>query len=220
LAEIAKSPDEARARVIATQPTPQQQTTEDANFQSFATAISKIDANTRLKIAQQLKKAGLYRGKPTAKFNNSLYDALLAAEERRAKLASITEVPGRLEFIQGLAVEGEAGGTGGPTKQITTRVSDDTTLRAMAIEVLKAKTGDEGTEAEINDLVKKAKRAQAKNPTVTTYTTSDGVTKTSTTGGIDAGQFMIDIVAKTDDARANKVLQAYNIALNTFGGLR
>ena len=220
MAEIAKSPDEARARVIATQPTPQQQTTEDANFQSFATAISKIDANTRLKIAQQLKKAGLYRGKPTAKFNNSLYDALLAAEERRAKLATITEVPGRLEFIQGLAAEGEAEGTGGPSKQITTRISDDTTLRAMAIEVLKAREGNEGTEAEIHDLIKKVKRSQAKNPIVTTSTTSGGVTKTTTTGGVDAGQLMIDIVSKTDDARANKVLQAYNIALNTFGGLR
>jgi hypothetical protein len=220
LAEIAKSPDEARARVIATQPTAQQQTTDDTNFQAFASAISKIDANTRLKIAQQLKKAGLYRGKPTNKFNNSLYDALLAAEERRAKLASITEVPGRLEFIQGLAADAEADGTGKPTKQITTRVSDDATLRSMAIEVLKAQTGDEGTESEINNLVKKAKAAQAKNPTVTTYATSGGVSKASTTGGIDVGQFMIDIVSKTDDAKANKVLQAYNIALNTFGGLR
>lgn len=219
MAEIAKSPDEARARVIATQPTPQQQPTEDANFQSFAAAISKIDESTRLKIAQQLKKAGLYRGKPSAKFNNALYDGLLAAEERRAKLATVTEVPDRLTFIQGLAAEGE-GGAGGPTTSISTRVSDDTALRAMAIEVLKARTGDEGTEAEIKNLIKVAKAAQKKNPTITKSTTSGGVTQTTTTGGVDVGQLMIDIVSKTDEARANKVLQGYNIALNMFGGLR
>jgi len=46
------------------------------------------------------------------------------------------------------------------------------------------------------------------------------VTKSETTGGVDVGQFMIDIVSKTDEARANKVLQAYNIAVNTLGGLR
>lgn len=218
MAETAKSPDEARARVTATQPTPQQKPTEDANFQSFAAAISKIDESTRLKIAQQLKKAGLYSGKPSAKFNNALYDGLLKAEERRAKLATVTEVPDRLTFIQNLAAESE--GAGGPSTSISTRVSDDTALRAMAIEVLKAKTGDEGTEKEIASLIKAAKAAQKKNPTITKSTTSGGVTQTTTTGGVDVGQFMIDIVSKTDEAKANKVLQAYNIALNTFGGLR
>ena len=123
MAETAKSPDEARVQVVSTQPTPQKNTAEETNFQSFATAISKIDANTRLKIAEQLKKAGLYRGTVSNKFNNALYDALLAAEEKRAKLATVTEVPGRLEFIQSLAVEGEGGGTGGPTQQITTHIS-------------------------------------------------------------------------------------------------
>lgn len=209
------------ASAVAARPKPQQQTADESSFPSFVQAISKIDASTRLKIAQQLKKAGLYRGKPTDKFNNDLLDALRAAEERRANLAAFTEVPPRLNFIQNLAAEAEVtGGAGGPSKTIATRVSDDATLRAMAIAVLEAKTGDQGTEAEINDLIKRAKKKQEKNPTVTTYKTSGGVTKSDTTGGVDVGQFMIDIVSKTDEARANKVLQAYNIAVNTFGGLR
>lgn len=207
------------ASAITAQPKPQQKTADESSFPSFVQAISKIDAATRLKIAQQLKKAGLYRGKPTDKFNNDLLDALRAAEERRANLAAFTEVPPRLDFIQNLAAEAEvAGGAGGPSKTIST--VEDVSLRAMAIAVLEAQTGDQGTEAEINNLIERAKKKQAKNPRVTTYTTSGGVTKSETTGGVDVGQFMIDIVSKTDEARANKVLQAYNIAVNTLGGLR
>jgi hypothetical protein len=90
----------------------------------------------------------------------------------------------------------------------------------MAIEVIKAQTGYEGTKKEIDDLVKKVQKKQAKNPKVTTYQTKDGVTTSKTTGGFDEGQYMIDIVSQTDDAKANKVLKAYNIALGAFGGLR
>jgi len=220
LAEIARSPEEAMAGAMANQPVVQQQAPTDVeSFQSFASAIAKVSPSVRLKLAQQLKKAGLYRGKPSSKFNTSLYDALLSAEERRAKLASVTEVPGRVDFIASLATEGE-GGEGGPTKTIATSISDEGTLRSMAIEVIKAQTGYEGTKKEIDDLVKKVQKKQAKNPKVTTYQTKDGVTTSKTTGGFDEGQYMIDIISQTDDAKANKVLKADNISLAAFGGLR
>ena len=186
-------------------------------FTNFAKAIAQSPPTIREKLAIQLKKAGLYKGTVSSKFDNKFYNALLAAEQRRATLAPFVDVADRFAFINELAQEGVEVR---PSKTIATSISDEATLRAMAMEVLKAKTGYEGSKEEINDLVKKVQRKQAKSPKVTTYKTEGGVTTSKTTGGVDEGQFLIDIVAQTDNSKANKVLNAYNIALNAFGGLR
>jgi len=218
-AEEARAQAEAAARAQVAGAEQNAVVTGEETFTAFAKALGQASPTIRAKIAQQLKDAGIYRGKVTGEFNNRFYDALIEAEKRRTQLATVMDVPNRFEFIASLASEGKSvDGAGGPSKTIST--VEDVNLRAMAIAVLEAQTGDQGTEAEINNLIERVKKKQAKNPRITTYTTSGGVTKSSTTGGVDAGQLMIDIVSKTDEARANKVLQAYNIAVNTLGGLR
>jgi hypothetical protein len=62
---------------------------EEISIGDFAKAVAQSPEDVRLKLAQQLKKANLYKGKVSSKFNNSLYEALIAAEGKRAQLAMV-----------------------------------------------------------------------------------------------------------------------------------
>lgn len=66
--------------------------------------------------------------------------------------------------------------------------------------------------------------AEERKPTsaTTTKQVPVGETKTiaTTTGGLSEEQFLIEKIAGTDEARANKVLDAYGAAMRLFGGLK
>ena len=53
----------------------------DTSFDDFINGLSKSSPGLRLKIAQQLKDAGLYKGKITDKFDTKLYNALVEASQ-------------------------------------------------------------------------------------------------------------------------------------------
>lgn len=228
MAETARSADEARARASASaaaaQATGVQQNAAvpgEDTFTAFAKAVSQAAPTIRAKIAQQLKDAGIYRGKVSSEFNNRFYNALLEAEKRRAELATIIDVPNRFDFIAGLAQEGIAegvgAGAGGPTVFESVQVSTPEETRVIIDAVVQDQLGRKATEAELKRYTKMVRKLQKTSPTVTTVTTSGKVQRRTTTGGFDAGKYLVDEISGTDEAKANRVLGFYETFMRALG---
>lgn len=220
MAETAKTADQARAQATATATGVQQNAAVagEETFTAFAKGLSQASPTIRAKIAQQLKDAGIYRGKVSGEFNNRFYDALIKAEERRAQLATIIDVPNRFDFIAGLSVE-EGTGDGGDGTYVNENVSVLTKDKARQLidAVIQDQLGRKANDAEIKRYTKLVRAAQKEAPTVTTSTRSGKRTTTTTTGGFDAGQYLIDQVSGTDEAKANKVLGFYETFMRALG---
>jgi hypothetical protein len=189
-------------------------------FTAFAKGLSQASPTIRAKIAQQLKDAGIYRGKVSGEFNNRFYDALILAEKKRAELATVIDVPDRFEFIAGLATEGEgAGGDGGDGTYISESISvlTDEKAKTLIDAVIQDQLGRKANAAEVARYTKLVKKAQKAAPTVSTTVRSGKKTSTTTTGGFDAGQYLLDQVSGTDEAKANKVLGFYETFMKALG---
>lgn len=66
-----------------------------------------------------------------------------------------------------------------------------------------------------------AEEKKPKSATVTKVTpTGTGAQTTTTSGGLDEQQFLIEKIAGTDEAKAQKVLNAYEAVTKMFGGLQ
>jgi hypothetical protein len=215
-AEEAKAQAEAtaRARTVGTE---QNATVAgEETFTLFAKALSQSSPTIRAKIAQQLKDAGIYRGKVSGEFNNRFYDALIEAEKRRAELATIIDVPDRYDFIAGLAVEGGDGGGGPSVTESLTLLTDDK-AKALIDAVIQDQLGRKANAAEVARYTKLVRKAQKASPSVTTAQKVGGRTKVTTTGGFDAGQYLLDQVSGTDEGKANKVLGFYETFMRALG---
>ena len=189
-------------------------------FTDYLKALDKSPESVILKLAKQLKAAGLYKGTPTGKFNNSFYDALIKAEDKRIQLVSIQGELDRTNFITQLASQGTGTGTGGPSttraRSITSKTKGASTLDAIGQELL----GRELTDAEKAKYLKmlNAEEKKATSDTVTKYSAAGDMSTTTT--GLDKEQFLIEKISGTDEAKANKVLDAYTTVVNMLGGLR
>jgi hypothetical protein len=222
LAETARTADQARAQAAATAAAAAgaQQNAAVAGeetFTAFAKGISQASPTIRAKIAQQLKDAGIYRGKVSGEFNNRLYDALIEAEKRRAQLATVIDVPNRFDFIAGLSVEDEGDGADGTYVSENISVLTKDKARQLIDAVIQDQLGRKANDAEVKRYTKLVRAAQKESPTVTTSVRSGKRTTTTTTGGFDAGQYLIDQVSGTDEAKANKVLGFYETFMRALG---
>jgi len=219
---LAKTAEEARAQAEAaakarTVGAEQNATVAgEETFTLFAKALSQSSPTIRAKIAQQLKDAGIYRGKVSGEFNNRFYDALIEAEKRRAELATVIDVPDRYDFIAGLAVEGQ-GGDGGPSVTESLTLLTDDKAKALIDAVIQDQLGRKANAAEVARYTKLVRKAQKASPSVTTAQKVGGRTKVTTTGGFDAGQYLLDQVSGTDEGKANKVLGFYETFMRALG---
>lgn len=219
MAETAKTADQARAQAAAQAAGTQQNAAvagEDT-FTAFAKGLSQASPTIRAKIAQQLKDAGIYRGKVSGEFNNRFYDALILAEKKRAELATVIDVPDRFEFISSLAIEGDGGAGGGPSVTESLTVITDDKAKALIDAVIQDQLGRKANDAEIKRYTKLVQKAQKQKPTVTTTSKVGGKTRVTTVPGFDAGQYLVDQVAGTDEAKANKVLGFYEKFMKALG---
>lgn len=221
MAETARSPEEARRQAAATAATGSEQNatvTGEETFTAFAKALSQVSPTIRAKIAQQLKDAGIYRGKVSGDFNNRFYDALIEAEKRRAQLATIVDVPNRYDFIASLATEGDGAGADGVGITETLRISTPEQVKPLVDAVIMDQLGRKATDAEIRRYTKMIRKAQKAQPTVTTTKKVGDRIVSTTTGGFDSGQYLIDQISGTDEAKANRVLGFYETFLRALGG--
>jgi hypothetical protein len=193
----------------------------DANsFKIF----EEFEPNYRKSLAQKLKSAGYYKGPITGKATRDLRDAYLDAqselgEENRQRLSAYgQEAQLDLDNIETFLTRQSRGeGGSGPTIRKDVRIADETTARTLINAVLQDALGRGATSEELKKYTSALQKAQQASPTVTTYDKSGDVQTATVTGGINEQQFLIQEIAGTDEAKANKVFGYYDAFKNALG---
>ncbi len=180
-----------------------------ADYKAFYTAIAKSPTLTTA-WSKMLKAAGYYKGPITDKYSASLQRALDNAEQDRQTIAAVRPLE-RDAFIQEQIAMGQAGG--GTTTRKETYISSPTQGTALINNIFQDLLGRKASQQEINKYYKMLTKAQKESPATATY--SD--TASTTLGGLDSEQYLIDKIAATDEARANKVLDLYSTFMNALG---
>ena len=176
------------------------------------------DADRKI-LAQRLKNAG-YKVSVTGKYSDKLLSAYSTAS---MKAALQSQMIGQA-FTVGQYLDQEAaakiaeGGTGGPKVRKETRISDQTTAKALIDAIFQDTLGRKASGKEILKYTSALQKAQKAAPTITSYSTSGGTTTSTTTGGINEQQYLIDQIAGTDEAKTNQVLGYYKTFMDALGG--
>lgn len=165
-----------------------------------------------------LKSAGYYKGKITDKYTPALQKAFTRAEEDRLLISAARPMT-RDEFLQDTIDLGGIDGDDGPNISKSIRIDNEATARTLINAVLEDAIGRGATKEELKKYTLALQKAQKAAPTVTTYSTSGDVQTATTTPGLDAEQFLIQQIAGTDEAKANKVFNYYD-AFKTALGVR
>lgn len=184
----------------------------------YAVTLYELPESDRLVLAQKLKNAG-YDVPVTGKYSSKL----LAAYSNAAMARDIQKqnLPGYdftvNQYLDQEAAARAAGGGGdfGVRKEV--RIADELTAKTLINAVLKDALGRGATKEELKKYTSALQKAQKAAPTVTTTTKSGDVTSYSTTGGLDETQFLIQQIAGTDEAKANKVFSYYDAFKNAIG---
>ena len=171
-------------------------------------------------LAQRLKNAG-YKVAVTGKYSDKLLSAYSTASMKAAlqsQMVGQAFTVGQYLDQEAAARLAEGGAGGGPSVRRETRISDQTTAKALIDAIFKDTLGRKASGKEILKYTKAIQTAQKASPTVTRYSTSGGVTSSTTTGGINEQQYLIDQIAGTDEVKANQVLGYYQTFMNALGG--
>lgn len=195
---------------------------KDTTFEDFINGLSKASPETRLKIAQQLKDAGLYKGKVSDKFDVKFYNALVGAsvgykgETSFAKKFGTPAVSPR-DYIQQIGMEGaDTGADGAPKTTVSTYVTSPSQTAKLLDTVAQDLLGRKLTKAEKNKYTQLINTQQKKQPSVTTA----GKGFSSSRGGIDETQFITEQIGATAEAKTNRATDAYAVMLQELGGLQ
>lgn len=175
------------------------------------------DADRKI-LAQRLKNAG-YKVAVTGKYSDKLLSAYSTASMKAALQSQMVGQP----FTVGQYLDQEAaakiaeGGTG-PKVRKETRISDTTTAKALIDAIFQDTLGRKASGKEILKYTSALQKAQKAAPTITSYSTSGDTTTSTTTGGINEQQYLIDQIAGTDEAKTNQVLGYYKTFMDALGG--
>jgi len=217
---VARTPDQARQSAIPMPTIMPEQSSGIAPQSDYTQFLSLVANNPSLitGYSKLLKSAGYYKGKITDKYTPALQKAFTRAEEDRL-LISAARPMSRDEFLQETIAVGGDGADDGPTIRRDIRISDETTARTLINAVLEDAIGRGATKEELKKYTLALQKAQKAAPTVTTYSTAGDVQTATTTTGINEEQFLIQQIAGTDEAKANKVFNYYD-AFKTALGVR
>lgn len=197
---------------------------EQVDLQVFAKDLASKSEEARLQFAQLLKKAGLLKGTPSAKFDIKYYEALVRLEEKYQQQKALNNLLqdatplGRQDVLIDLVTnpDSDSGSGDGPktTSQtyITSKTQTDKILDAIATDLLDRKM----TKAEKDKYTKFINSAQKSQPAM--QTSGDGYSVTR--GGVDEEQLVRDQLAQTGEAKTKRATDAYSIMLDELGGLR
>lgn len=198
--------------------------TTGVGINQYAQALYDMPTKQRATIAQSLKNAG-YKGFPT----NGLYSQALANAYSAAIMAAQTSAmqlgqtfndnyfTGYLtqEIAARNAIRGE--GVGGPSVTEQEIISTDQQAKALIDAVFKDQFGRSASDKEVARYTKALQKAQRKAPVVTTTTRVGGKTMLTTSGGVNAKEYLIDRLSGTDEAKANRVLGFYETFMKALG---
>lgn len=195
---------------------------QEISLDVFAKNVADGSDEARLALAQQLKDAGLWKGNISSRFDIKYYGALVKLEEQYQgqialnKLLGVPTATTRYDSLASLLADGD-GGASKTRVSKSTRLSDATTAEALVTAVMQDQVGRGPSTAELKKYTQALQKAQAAAPT-TTVTTGGPTTSTSqTTGGINEQQFLINEIAGTDEAQAQKVKSFYDVFKQAIG---
>lgn len=134
--------------------------------------------------------------------------------------------PATIAAIQAQTAASAAGGSTaykGPTTYVQTVTPSPTAVNKLLDAISADLLGRQLSQEEKNKYYAMI-QAEEKKPGSATTTRNvpygPGKTVSTTTGGLSEEQFLIEKIAGTDEAKANKVLDAYSAVNKLFGGLR
>ena len=210
-------------------PAPKPQSTETNNsgtspseYTQFLSTIAKSPALIT-GYSKLLKSAGYYKGKITDKYTPSLQEAFTRAEKDRLSISTVRPM-GRDEFLQetislGGAGGGTGSGSGGPTTVTNVTKFKPEAAQQLVESIIQDTLGRKATAAEIKKYSQMLKKVEGKAASTTTYGKGSNQTQT-TMVGLEEKQYLVDKIAGTDEAKANKVLGFYETFMNALGGGR
>jgi hypothetical protein len=184
-----------------------------------AVTLFEMSEPDRKILAQKLKNAG-YKVSVSGKYSSALLtaysNASIATTLQNANLPKNQLTVGQY-LDQEATARIAAGGGDGPSVRKDIRIADETTARTLINAVLRDALGRGATREELKKYTSALQKAQQASPTVTRYSTTGDVTSATTTGGINEEQFLIQQIAGTDEAKANKVFGYYDAFKNALG---
>ena len=179
--------------------------TTKADEKDLIASYNDMAPALRLAIAQQLKSAG-YDVPITGEYSTTVRDRFLdASRDLSAEIGNLSvNNPKRLEqigydlttFLKDKAKDLQATGAGGPTTRKSISILTDAKALALVTQLYRSALNAEPTAEEAAKLVKKVQDAQRKNPRITKYKTTNGVTEEVVTGGIDEEDFLFTEIKK------------------------
>jgi hypothetical protein len=186
-----------------------------------AVILYQMSEPERKELAQALKNAG-YRVSVSGKYSSKLLEAYsnasMASALQNQNLPN-NQITVRQYLDQETAARIAAGDTGDgrPNVRKDIRISDELTARNLINAVLEDTIGRGATKEELKKYTSALQKAQKAAPVVTTYDTVGDVQTSATTGGINEEEFLIQQIAGTDEAKANKVFGYYDAFKNALG---
>lgn len=194
---------------------------DEITLEQFAKNIARSTDAARLALAEQLKSAGLWKGKVSAKFDIKYYEALVKLEQELQKQTALDKLIGkpvtkRDQVLANLIAEGGSSEDGATKSTTATYVTSPTQtaklLDTVAQDLLERKL----TKAEKAKYLKMINQEQRRQPSVTT--TGQGFQ--TTRGGVDEEQLLREKIAGTAEAKTTRATDAYAVMLQELGGLR
>jgi hypothetical protein len=196
---------------------------ENLTLATFAKNVADGSDAARLALAQQLKEAGLWKGKVSSKFNINYYNALVELEKKYTEqvkldtLLGITTAATRYDILASLREEGAGdGGTAGPRTTRQTYVTSPTQTAKLLDTVAQDLLGRNLTKAEKAKYTKLINAEQKRQPSVNV----SGAGFSTTTGNVDEEQFVTEKLQATGEAKTYRATDAYTVMMQELGGLR
>jgi len=212
---------DSAARAVAPEPT----ASLVQDLAGYANTMFNMSPSVRLSIAKQLKKLGLYRGKPTGLYSSVFLEALqnleiekknYTAQDANISLMTHTDFIGKL-LSEGGATLGDGDGQGAIRNQKQTYIYSATQSAKVLDAVSKELLGRELTTKEKKKYSSLLNAAQRANPS---RTSGIGTGATTTQGVLDEQQFLTEKLAGTAEAKTAKANDAYSVLMEELGGLR
>lgn len=195
----------------------------DIDFNTFVKNVADDKPEARLALAEQLKKAGLWKGEVTSEFNAKYYAVLVKLEEKYKEEAAVDKIVGtknptdRYGVLISLISDPVGSGTSsGPTTSTTRYITSASQTAKLLQPIAQDLLGRKLNKAELAKYTKLINKKQQEQPTVTT----SGKGFSNTRGGIDEQQFIEEQISQTAEAKTNKATDAYAIMMEELGGLR
>jgi hypothetical protein len=163
-------------------------------------AIAKMDESVRKGLSQSLKNAG-YKVPISGAYSEELKNAYTRAivDNQVYSLDFNKEIP----FEEFLVLKAKEPGTGEGAPQVYATISAPTVAAGLINDAYQRNLKRDATKAEIDSITKKLNAAERKNPSKQV----NGIT----TGGIDRGQFLDDIIkARPEFAKRKEDKKALN----------